>query len=143
MKTKRILLTVAAAVIITVVFVCILCACNKDEIPDVVDFTALNDIMARAELSDMLYTRPEKYLGKTVIAQGQYAKTYLQTTDTTYHYVYICLDETGCCPAGFEIICENDYPDEGALIEVEGAFAEYEERGKTYYHLVITKLTVK
>ena len=76
---------------------------------------------------------------------GNYYSTYLEDTKNTYYFVVIS-DATACCQQGIEFIWSGehsdpeDYPEEGAEIEVTGVFGSYQEQDQTYYCLAVDEM---
>jgi len=96
-----------------------------------IDLTELSDIMAAAEINNMIM-QPEKYLGKTVKIKGIYFISSSNEGDV-YHLVLVP-DSTGCCFQGFEFVWSEDhsYLKEGDEIEVVGVYSEYETEDSIY-----------
>jgi hypothetical protein len=96
-----------------------------------IDLTELSDIMAEAEINNMIM-QPEKYLGKTVKIKGIYFISASNEGDV-FHLVLIP-DSTGCCFQGFEFIWSGDHSEfkEGDEIEVTGVYSEYETEDSIY-----------
>lgn len=97
--------------------------------PDVdvdVDLTVLSSTMVYAEVYNMM-VGPEDYLDKTIKIKGKYAVYHNETADEHYHAVLIT-DALACCAEGLEFIWNgehvypDDYPEEGAEIEITGTF---------------------
>lgn len=132
MNLKNVLFLVMTAIMLT--------SCSsvsqgsKEELPDHVDITELNNNLEYAMVCDM-GNNPDLYMGKKVRADGIF--TYMQTNDNTYFSVCV-LDETKCCQAGLDFECKDfysfpeDYPEIGSCIAVEGTFDTYKENGTVY-----------
>lgn len=106
--------------------------------------------MVYAEVYNMLYNDPKSYLGKTVMARGEFS-IYQLVVDGVLQpapaaYACIIADATACCAEGMEFVSEgdltypDDYPELGAEITVVGEFQAYEENGMTGYHLINARL---
>jgi len=116
--------------------------------PDVdIDLTAMSSTMVYAEVYNMLLY-PERYVGKTVKASGEYYASYWEETDTYYHYVVIA-DAAACCEQGLEFIWDEgahsypaDYPVDYTPVEIIGTFGMYEEGGYDYSYLATDGITV-
>lgn len=113
---------------------------------DFIDLTALSSTMVYAEVFSML-SNPDDYIGKTIKMNGPYYSSYYAETDMRYYFVII-EDATACCQQGLEFIWNgehiypDDYPKEGAKIEITGIFGQYEELGLTYCYLDVDDITV-
>jgi len=131
---------------------CLLClgaaGCSKKspDSVDVIDLTKLSGTLVYAEVYNITNT-PENYIGKTIKIRGSYSVSYYDLTKQYYHAVVI-QDAAACCASGLEFqwagehAYPDDYPEDGALIEVTGVFGSYKELGQTYYSLATDKLTV-
>lgn len=113
-----------------------------------VDLSKLSGTMAYAEVYNMM-VYPEEYIGKTIRIRGPYYASYLEDTDTYYHYVIIT-DATACCESGIEVIWDNnehvypdEYPDNLTEVEATGIFNTYEEGGYTYGYIAVDELIEK
>lgn len=111
-----------------------------------VDLTALSSTMIYSEVYNMM-SEPEKYIGKSIRMNGQFAL--YQATDETgtplpdqIYFACIIADATACCSQGLEFVLagEHTYPDNypelGTEITVSGTFETYDENGYMYCHLV-------
>ena len=108
-----------------------------------IDLSVLSGAMVYAEVYRIM-TAPSKYLGKTIKIRGMYNASYYTPTQKYYSYVIIA-DATACCAQGFEFewigkSYPQDYPQDGATIEVIGVFGCYDELGITYYSLSVESL---
>lgn len=108
-----------------------------------VDLTKMSGTMVYSEVFHIM-TNPEDYIGKTIRIRGQYSANYYEQTGKYYHSVII-KDATACCAQGIEFLWDQDshvypdeYPSEGAEIEIAGLFELYTEEGSenTYARLV-------
>ncbi len=114
-------------------------------LPDV-DLTALSSTMVFAEVYNIM-ANPDDYMGKTIRMSGQYYASYDELFKKYYHFVVI-EDATACCQQGLEftVIGETaypqDYPPDGAIIELTGSFSSYEESGFTYYYIITDAVSV-
>jgi hypothetical protein len=113
-------------------------------IPGFVDLTKLSSTMVYAEVYNIM-SSPTDYEGKTIKAGGLYKAERYELAGPYYHFVVIA-DAAACCAQGLEFAWTGDhaypkdYPKDGALIEVTGVFGRYEEKGHTYYHLVVDEI---
>jgi len=111
-----------------------------------VDFTLLSDIMARAELNNLL-TNSNQYIGKTIKVSGSYYSLYLPETSQEYHFISFAYADA-CCRSGLEFrMAENStplekYPEQNKDIIVIGTVGKYEEWGSTYAYLAVDRLAV-
>jgi len=126
---------------------CLLAAgCAKKAIAGFVDLTAMSSTLVYAEVYNIM-TAPDNYEGKTIKMRGLYQANYFEPTKQYYHCVVIA-DAAACCQQGLEFEWAgkhkypNDYPQNGAEIEVTGVFGSYEELGQTYYHLTVEEITI-
>lgn len=131
-----------------------LCACNKSDntatVGDVtvdeamalnneegidVDLTKLSSTMIYSEVYNMT-NNPEKYIGKKVRIFGE-TSVYLDETTNKIYYACIVSDATACCAQGLEFVMkdEDEYPEAGKTIIIDGVFNTYEEDGNTYCQL--------
>ena len=98
------------------------------------DLTAMTDLLASAELSNILYL-PEEYEGKTIRLRGECVSAYYEETDTTYYSVTTS-DAAACCVLALEYLLPGgDYPPDGTEATVTGEFESYEEDGILYARL--------
>lgn len=101
-----------------------------------VDLTVLSATLIYSEVFNMV-TTPTDYEGKTVKMEG--VCNMYQDPDTGKKY-YACIvqDATQCCSQGLEFVLdentytEDDYPEVGDDITIQGTFTTYEENGNTY-----------
>lgn len=104
-----------------------------------VDLTELVSTLVYAEVYGMMMN-PEEYMGKTVKMSGSYYASFIEETNSYYHFVII-EDAAACCQSGLEFIWNgdhaypDDYPADNTKVEVEGVFDSYDELGQTYYYL--------
>lgn len=127
------------AVILSCLLLLPLCGCDKDEkaVAVDIDLTAMSGTMVYAEVYNMVNT-PEQYLGKSVRIKGEFNAGYYEGTESYYYYVLIA-DATACCQQGIEFVWTGshdypeDYPENGAEIEIEGVFSTYTELDVKYY----------
>ena len=117
---------------------------TKAAIPDFVDLTTLSSTMVYAEVYNIM-SYPDDYAGKTLKVGGTYQSEYYAPTKQYYHFIVIA-DAAACCAQGLEFAWTGDhaypkdYPKDGAPIEVTGVYERYEERGETYYHLMVDEI---
>lgn len=111
-----------------------------------IDLTAMSSTMVYSEVFSMM-ENPEAYLGKTVKIEGMYYASFYEPTGLTYHYVVIA-DATACCSQGMEFIWNGehaypeDYPPDGAEVEIVGVFGTYDELGYTYGYLAVDDIVI-
>ncbi len=104
-----------------------------------IDLTGLNPNMLYAQVYEMT-ADPEKYVGKTVRANGTFAYTTDPESGNEFFAVFIA-DAAACCSQGLEFRREGefsypaDYPEIGAPIVVTGTFNTYKEGVFTYCEL--------
>ena len=104
-----------------------------------IDLTGLNPNMLYAQVYEMT-ADPEKYVGKTVRANGTFAYTTDRESGNEFFAVFIA-DAAACCSQGLEFRREgefsypDDYPEIGAPIVVTGTFNTYKEGVFTYCEL--------
>ncbi|WP_294470661.1 hypothetical protein [uncultured Ruminococcus sp.] len=104
-----------------------------------IDLTGLNPNMLYAQVYEMT-ADPEKYVGKTVRANGTFAYTTDPESGNEFFAVFIA-DAAACCSQGLEFRREgefsypDDYPEIGAPIVVTGTFNTYKEGVFTYCEL--------
>jgi hypothetical protein len=137
MKNKLMKITATA-----LLFVCcvIFTACGKGgtEIGDRIDLTTMNSNIVYSYVNEMVNNNPKKYVGKTIVAAGQYDKT--TVGGNTYNFVVIA-DALACCAQGIEFEYSGSLPDINAKIKIEGVYESYNEGKRTYYHIVVTEFT--
>ena len=101
--------------------------------PDI-DLTKMSATMIYSTVFQFLIDW-ESYEGKTIRIRGIYTPFFRQETNRLYHNVVI-QDATACCKEGLEFVWgdgkhpENEYPDEGSEIIVQGVFEQYYEDDK-------------
>ena len=104
-----------------------------------IDLTGLNPNMLYAQVYEMT-ADPEKYVGKTVRANGTFAYTTDPESGNEFFAVFIA-DAAACCSQGLEFRREGEFsypaddPEIGALIVVTGTFNTYKEGVFTYCEL--------
>lgn len=107
------------------------------------DVVEIKEKMFIAQTNDIYYNT-EDYLGKTIKYEGIF--DVYEVPDTDEKYYSVIRYGPGCCGvdanAGFEVIWDNEYPDQNDWVEVIGVLEEYEEDGYKYLRLVLTSLTV-
>lgn len=122
---------------------------TQSAVGDTVDLTALSGTMLYSELTNILYSDPESYLGKTIKMTGRFG-VYEQLDengnpipDAPVKVACVVMDATACCAQGLEFVCKDektypdDYPARGADITVTGEFQSYQDQdGITCYRLV-------
>ncbi len=101
--------------------------------------------MVYSEIYNMMY-EPDRYVGKRIKMNGQFAVYENPNTDAVYT-ACIIMDATACCSQGLEFVLagEHSYPADdpelGTEITVVGTFQTYEENGYMYCHLVDAEMT--
>lgn len=109
-----------------------------------IDLTKLDSNIVYAQVFDMV-NYPEKYIGKTVKANGTFA--YTQDKGNDYFAVFI-KDATACCAQGMEFVLKgehtypDDYPEIDTEITVIGTFNTYKEGTQQYCQLKDASITV-
>lgn len=91
-----------------------------------------------------IYINPKSYIGKTIKIQGMYQVDHLESTGTTYYYVYRV--GPGCCGndgnmCGFEFIGNTEGLSDNDWIEVTGVLTEYQENGVSYLTISAASVT--
>jgi hypothetical protein len=111
------------------------------------DLTQLSSVMVYSEVFNIMQN-PWDYLGKTMKMGGPYYSYYDETTESSYHFVII-EDALACCQQGIEFLWQGgrpaaeDYPEDGAIIEITGYLEIYQEDGAEYFRLATEELTIK
>jgi len=112
-----------------------------------VDLTILGSTMLSAELTN-IRANLGKYLNKTIKIRGSYSSYYSEETDTLYCYVITYMDATSCCSEGMEFKWNgnheypDDYPAEGARIEIEGILESYKEQDRQYCYIAADEISI-
>lgn len=111
-----------------------------------IDLTKLSSTMVFAQVNSMMED-PGRYLGQRVKMSGPYYASAAELAGQYYHYCII-EDATACCAQGLEFIYDGDtarenYPEDGAAIEVYGVFDQYEEDGLVYYYIAADTLELQ
>lgn len=103
------------------------------------DLTAMSSDMVYATVYQMMVD-PEAYVGKTIRMNGLYYGSYYEPTEKYYHYCII-QDALACCTQGLEFIWgdgnhvyPDEYPEENAMVVVQGVFETYQEDGDEYLY---------
>ncbi len=107
---------------------------------DLIDLTNENGTIIFGEIYQMM-CEPEKYEGKQVKIEGDFAPVQSQEGDQQVYTMVRIFDELKCCSQGVEFVCPGktypqDYPPQGSLIQVTGTFETYMEGDQMYFHLV-------
>ena len=104
-----------------------------------VDLTQLSSTMIYAQVYDML-EHTDKYTGQKIRVQGTF--NYFQDPGTQREYfAALVSDATACCAQGIEFVLKDDahypedYPEQGAPIEIAGTFYTYTEENQVYVEL--------
>lgn len=107
------------------------------------DVIEINEKMFIAQTNDIYYNVAD-YLGKTIKYEGVFE--IYDVSENGENYYAVIRYGPGCCGndanAGFEVIWDNDYPDQNEWVEATGILEEYQEAGETYLRLMLTSLTV-
>ncbi len=96
-----------------------------------IDLTQMSSTMVYSEVYYMMIY-PERYIGKTIKADGEFA-TYLDEETNKMYYACIVKDATECCAQGLEFApyderkYPDDFPAEGDEVCVIGEFDTYME----------------
>ncbi len=108
-----------------------------------IDLTSMSSTMVYSQVYDMMLN-PSDYAGDTIKLVGTFYSEYYDVTDTTYNFVIIN-DATGCCPQGIEFISTSgdEYPEQGAAIEMIGVFDIYDEGNNQYYRITTDEVTLQ
>ena len=107
------------------------------------DFTRMSSTMVYAYVYNIVCS-PEDFLGQRCRIGGISDQSYWDQTDTVYHYVVI-EDATACCAQGLEFVLTSEddaYPLPGADIEISGEWAQYEEDGEIYFHILADQIVL-
>lgn len=103
----------------------------------------IKDKMFLTQVNDIFYNA-EEYLGKTIKYEGIFNIYEDADTGNTYYSVY--RNSPGCCGddgfIGFEVIWDNEYPEDNDWVELTGVLEEYEEDGYKYLRLNLISLNV-
>lgn len=84
--------------------------------------------------------QPKDYMGKKIRVCGLMS-TYHDEANDKYYFSCIVPDATACCSSGIEFELKDsykypdDYPPEGAIIQVLGEFDSYKDGEYRYYTL--------
>ena len=107
------------------------------------DVIEINERIFIAQTNDVYYN-PEDYLGKTIKYEGIF--DVYTAPETGEKYYAVIRYGPGCCGndgnVGFEVIWNNDYPNQDDWVEAVGILEDYEEGGFLYLRLALTSLTV-
>ncbi len=101
-----------------------------------IDLTQMSATMVYAEVYNIM-SYPDRYIGKTIKADGEFA-TYRDETTGKMYYACIVKDATACCAQGLEFApaeerkYPDDFPAEGDEVCVIGVFDTYMEGEDTY-----------
>jgi len=112
------------------------------------DLTILSSTMLSAELVNIRMNLDD-YIGKTIKISGVFSAFYYEVTEKFYFNVITYMDATQCCSEGMEFILNgdyeypDDYPEEGAEIELVGKIDSYEELGVRYCYLAADEMKIK
>lgn len=111
------------------------------------DLAALSSVMIYAEMNN-IKAAPDSYLGKTIRARGTYSAFYAEETGRYHQFIITYLDPTACCTELIEFSWKgshkypDDYPAEGAKIELTGVLEAYAVPGQILYRLAVDDITV-
>ena len=109
-----------------------------------VDLTMLGQSMMIAMINN-IYATPGEYIGQTIKMMGQYTSVDNMDIGRRFHYV-LNMDDSECCSYGFIFeyggVYPDDFPEEGAHIEVSGTFGRGDAQGQFYHYLAIDGITI-
>ena len=101
-----------------------------------VDLTEFSQTMMIAMINS-IYTAPGEYMDQTIKMRGTYSSVYYSDIDRRFHYV-LYMDDDSCCSYGFIFehsgVYPDDFPEEGADIELSGVFGQGNARNQTYHY---------
>ena len=109
-----------------------------------IDLTSLSATFVYSEVFNMMVS-PADYEGKKVKMEGT-CNMYQDPDTGKKYYACIVQDATQCCSQGLEFVLdeseytEDDYPEIGSDITLEGTFATYMENGNQYLTMLNAKL---
>ena len=145
-RKQRIRLSIgAAAVLALVIFISVMSfAGGRGARSDVdIDMVAMRDTMVYAAMVN-IQRNPANYEGQTIRVAGSYSSRFWEVTGSHYHFVVV-QGQGGCCPRFMEFrrsgnyTFPDDYPTEGATIELVGVFS----RGEGSFYLSVDEMIVK
>ena len=116
---------------------------NESESEETVDYdlTQMNKDMIYATIYQLMVD-PYTYVGKRYKIEGDFYRAYDEDTGAEYNYC-IVRDAMACCAQGLEFLCDDDLPEDGTSLTVEGTFETYTENGILYCRLYDTIVTKK
>ena len=107
------------------------------------DVIEIKEKMFIAQTNDVYFNAGD-YLGKTIKYEGIFSV--YEAPETGKEYYSVIRYGPGCCGidanAGFEVIWNDSYPEQGDWVEAVGVLEEYIEDGYKYLHLSLSSLTV-
>lgn len=108
------------------------------DVPVDIDVMNLNDIMAFAQVNNMMTTY-EDYLGQTVKVHGNYYCHYIEEMDISYHFLLL-VDGTNCCQGILEFLMPEgvEYPTSGENLIVMGEYLKYTDDFGTYPYILVS-----
>lgn len=107
-----------------------------------IDFTTYSDTMLYSGVYDLL-SNQDSNIGKTIRIKGIFA-IYCNEDNTKKYYAVTVQDATMCCSLGLEFLLENNenYPEEGSIIEVSGVLDYYDEDGIPYFYINVDSINL-
>ena len=111
-----------------------------------IDLTAMSSTMVYAAVLNIMRS-PGRHAGQTIRVSGTYHPFFWDETGLYYHYVIVD-GQPGCCPQRMEFklsdnyVFPDDFPPEGAMIEITGVFGSYQEMGHTFFYLAVGYIIV-
>ena len=114
---------------------------SESETEETVDYdlTQMNKDMIYATIYQLMVD-PYTYVGKRYKIEGDFYRAYDEDTGAEYNYC-IVRDAMACCAQGLEFLCDEDLPEDGTSLTVEGNFETYTENGILYCRLYDTIVT--
>ena len=134
----------AAAVLALVIFISVMSFGGGHRAREGVDIdmVAMRDTMVYATMANIL-RNPANHEGQTIRVAGSYSNRFWDVTGSHYHFLVV-QGQGGCCPRQMEFrrngdyIFPDDYPAEGAAIELIGVFT----RGERSFYLSVDEMIV-
>ena len=107
------------------------------------DIVEIKEKMFIAQTNDIYYNADD-YLGKTLKYEGFF--DIYKEDKTNRLYFFVIRYGPGCCGidanAGFEVVWDQDYPNQDDWVEAVGVLEDYEDDGYHYLRVALTSLTV-
>lgn len=106
------------------------------------DAISIREKMFIAQVND-IYANADDYLGKTIQMEGILdSYPYTEAGDLLYTVIRY---GPGCCGndgnVGFEVLWDQDYPENGDWVNAVGTLERYEDNGADYLRLRLSQLT--